>query len=120
MVFGTFPSALPTVPTACKTSGDYSVFHVPLGQGQPLPPGGYQPPPGQVGFQPHPGFVPPGGQPGYQPQGYQQPGYQPQGYQPQGYQPQGYQPQGYPPPGGYGQPIAAQPTSGGTPAVTGE
>ncbi|XP_021940952.1 phospholipid scramblase 2 isoform X3 [Zootermopsis nevadensis] len=84
------------------------------GQGQPLPPGGYQPPPGQVGFQPHPGFVPPGGQPGYQPQGYQQPGYQPQGYQPQG-----YQPQGYPPPGGYGQPIAAQPTSGGTPAVTG-
>ncbi|KAJ9599499.1 hypothetical protein L9F63_010031 [Diploptera punctata] len=81
------------------------------------PPGGYQPTP-QMGFQPHSGYVPPGGQPG---------GYQPppqQGYQPppqQGYQPppqQGYQPQGYPP-GGYGQPIAVQPTGGQTPGAPG-
>lgn len=66
-----------------------------------VPPGqGYPPPPGHVGFQPHPGYVPPGGQPGYQPQG--------------------YQPQGYPPPGGYGQPIAAQPISGGVPGAPGK
>lgn len=70
---------------------------VPPGQGYPPPTGGYQPAPGHVGFQPHPGYIPPGGQPGYQPQG--------------------YQPQGYPPAGGYGQPIAAQPISGGAPGA---
>lgn len=68
---------------------------VPPGQGYPMPAGGYQPPPGNIGFQPHPGYVPPGGQPGYQPQG-------------------------YPPTGGYGQPIAAQPISGGAPGGPGK
>lgn len=72
----------------------------PPGSGYPLPPGSYQPAPGHIGFQPHSGYVPPGGQPGYNPQG--------------------YQPPAYPPPGGYGQPIAAQPMSGGAPGAPGK
>ncbi|GLH02244.1 Phospholipid scramblase [Gryllus bimaculatus] len=100
----------------------------------PPPQGGYPPP---TSFQPGPGYAPPGSQPGYAPgqPGYPpgQPGYPPgqPGYQPPqgqpGYQPPqgqpGYQP-GYPPPGGYqpggyGQPIAQQPTGGPTPQAPG-